>query len=98
MDGEDLDARVLHLSLDPYARTLFPANARPDRQYRSDRWQRERLQCSGALVAGAAVVFVSEATREERTLATNAQGERQAALLQTENATPGRVIDENDRR
>ena len=53
---------------------------------------------SGALVAGAAVVFVSEATREERTLATNAQGERQAALLQTENATPGRVIDENDRR
>lgn len=45
-DGEDLDARVLHLAPDLYARTLLPADARPDRQYRSDRRKRARPQWS----------------------------------------------------
>src|SRR5271156_4572532 len=39
---------------------------------------------SGALVAGAAVVIVSEATREERTLTTDAQGSFSVPFL-----TPG---------
>ena len=45
-DGKDLNARVLHLAPDLYPRTPLPADARSDRQYRSDRWQRERSQWS----------------------------------------------------